>query len=152
MPRRAVVCAFGCLTLLATVAGYALWFQHRPGYASVAAEGRRPGAAETIALAHTDPPGTAGAEPAAGDGLPKLEETPPPAGLPIVAWGHRDFFPVIRKPWYVTARQGDVLLAEDEPVLGLVLGGEARAYSTNQLNKHEMVLDQVAGTPVLVTY
>src|SRR5438309_1309451 len=69
----------------------------------------------------------------------KLPETPPP-GLPILAWGARDSFRVIRKPWYVSARQGDTMLADDEPVLGLVIGSEARAYSTNQLNEHEMVL------------
>ncbi len=82
----------------------------------------------------------------------KLPETAPPAGLPIVTWGKRDYFPVIRKPTMVSADQGDLLLALDEPVLGLVLHGQARAYSTNQLNDHEMVLDEVAGTPILVTY
>lgn len=82
----------------------------------------------------------------------KLPETAPPPGLSINAWSTRDCFPVIRKPWYVSARLGDTLLAPDEPVLGLVLGNEIRAYSTNQLNEHEMVLDDIAGTPVLVTY
>lgn len=76
----------------------------------------------------------------------------PPPGLPIVAWGQRHEFPVIREPQYVSAAHGDQLLAADEPVLGLVLNGVARAYSTNQLNEHEMVLDKIAGTPVLVTY
>jgi hypothetical protein len=52
----------------------------------------------------------------------------------------------------LTAEQGDRALARDEPVLGLVIGEEARAYSTNQLNEHEMVLDTIAGTPVLVSY
>jgi hypothetical protein len=84
--------------------------------------------------------------------LPKLPETAPPPGLPIVAWGPRDSFPVIRKPFFVSARQGDTELATDEPVLGLVLDGEARAYSTNQLNRHEMVVDQIGETPILVTY
>ena len=83
---------------------------------------------------------------------PKLPETVPPAGLPISAWGPRDCFPVIRNPWYVSAQQGDSLLAADEPVLGAVIGDQARAYSTNQLNDHEMVLDEIAGTPVLVSY
>src|SRR5437879_6241840 len=83
---------------------------------------------------------------------PRLPETQPPAGLPIVAWGKRGHFPVIRKPQYLTAEQGDRALARDEPVLGLVIGKEARAYSTNQLNEHEMVVDTIAGTPVLVTY
>jgi hypothetical protein len=84
--------------------------------------------------------------------LPKLPEKEPPAGLPIVPWGKRGHFPVIRKPQYLTAEQGDRALARDEPVLGLVIGKEARAYSTNQLNDHEMVVETIAGTPVLVTY
>src|SRR5689334_2337061 len=52
---------------------------------------------------------------------PKLSETSPPTGLSITAWGPRDSFPVIRKPWYVSAAQGDTLLALDEPVLGVVV-------------------------------
>jgi hypothetical protein len=84
--------------------------------------------------------------------LPRLPEKEPPAGLPIVAWGKRGHFPVIRKPQYLTAEQGDRALARDEPVLGLVIGKEARAYSTNQLNDHEMVVDTIADTPVLVSY
>jgi len=83
---------------------------------------------------------------------PRLPETQPPAGLPIIPWGKRDHFPVIRRPHYLTAEQGDRALARNEPVLGLVIGAEARAYSTNQLNDHEMVLDTIAGTPVLVSY
>jgi len=84
--------------------------------------------------------------------LPRLPETQPPAGLPIVTWGKRDHFPVIRNPQYLTAEQGDRALAPDEPILGLIIGHEVRAYSTNQLNDHEMVIDTIAGTPVLVTY
>jgi hypothetical protein len=84
--------------------------------------------------------------------LVKLPETRPPPDLPIIPWGKRDHFQVIRKPWFVSAKEGKKLLAVDEPVLGIVLGGEARAYSTNHLNKHEMVLDEIAGTPILVTY
>ena len=69
-----------------------------------------------------------------------------------VPWGGRGHFPVIRNPRYVSAAEGDRLLFAAEPVLGLVLNGAARAYSTNQLSEHEMVIDEIAGTPVLVTY
>ena len=72
--------------------------------------------------------------------------------MPIVPWGKRGYFPVIRNPQYLTADEGDRALARDEPVLGLVIGKQARAYSTNQLNDHEMVVDTIAGTPVLVSY
>src|SRR5438105_11438771 len=81
-----------------------------------------------------------------------LPETSPPPGLPILAARPRDTFRVLRKPWLLSANQGDIMLVADEPVLGLVIHGDARAYSTNQLNDHEMVLDDVGGTPVLVSY
>jgi len=84
--------------------------------------------------------------------LVKLPETSPPPDLPIIPWAKRDHFPVIRKPWFVSAKEGKRLLDTDEPVIGIVMGGEARAYSTNHLNKHEMVLDEIADTPILVTY
>jgi Protein of unknown function (DUF3179) len=84
--------------------------------------------------------------------LPKLPETSPPRGLPIVPWGKRDHFPVIRHPEYWTVKQAEGALAYDEPVLGVIIGTESRAYSTNQLNEHEMVIDTIADTPVLVTY
>jgi hypothetical protein len=84
--------------------------------------------------------------------LPHLPETSPPPGLPIIPWGKRDHFPVIRRPQYLTAEQGDGSLARNEPVLGLIIGDQARAYSTNQLNDHEMVIDEIGGQPVLVTY
>jgi hypothetical protein len=95
------------------------------------------------------------APPASAESVPEpaaLPETAPPPGLPIVAWGPRDSFQVIRHPWFISARQGDTALAADEPVLGVVIDGEARAYSTNQLNRHEMVIDQIGETPILVTY
>jgi Protein of unknown function (DUF3179) len=104
-------------------------------------------------MARGDDSGKTAASPAASDPpRPKLPETSPPLGLPIVNWGHRDFFPVIRKPVYVSAAAGDTLLLDTEPVLGVVVGTQARAYSTNQLNDHEMVIDEIAGVPVLVTY
>jgi hypothetical protein len=88
--------------------------------------------------------------PAHGDG-PQAEALPPP-GLGIIAWGPRHCIPEIRNPWYVKPEQTANAPCSHEPVLGLVVGTQARAYSTNQLNAHEMVLDEVAGVPLLVTY
>jgi len=106
-----------------------------------AAEPRSPGVAPPLVPAD-------GAE----EELVKLPETSPPPDLPIIPWAKRDHFPVIRKPWFASAIEGKRLLDADEAVIGIVTGGEARAYSTNHLNKHEMVLDEIAGTPILVTY
>jgi hypothetical protein len=131
MMRRWSVLFAGAILLLASFAGYRwFWRSHAPEDESQA---------PSIVVESAPAP-------------PSLPETAPPPELPIVSWGPRDSFPVIRKPWFVSARQGDTALANDEPVLGIVLDGEARAYSTNQLNRHEMVIDQIGDTPVLVTY
>jgi hypothetical protein len=129
--RRWSLMLAGAILLLASFTGYRwLWSAHEPAIETQ----------ESSIVSEIAP------EP------PTLPETAPPPELPIVAWALRDSFPVIRKPWFVSARQGDTALAEDEPVLGVLLDGEARAYSTNQLNRHEMVIDQIGDTPILVTY
>src|SRR5437660_400908 len=43
-------------------------------------------------------------------GPPALPETDPPPGLPIVLWGKRGHFIVIRNPRYLSAAAGDRLL------------------------------------------
>jgi hypothetical protein len=87
-----------------------------------------------------------------GNAPSRFAETPPPPDLPITPWGKRDHFPVIRNPEFLPAQKGDIALAPEESVLGIVIAGDVRAYSTNQLNKHEMVIDEIGGTPVLITY
>ncbi len=136
MSRRLMFCAAACgLLLLVLISSHFFPRRTRP--------------APAMPDAGKDQTGTEVVRAAAE---PTLPETKPPPGLPIIPWGPRDYFHIIRQPTFVSAREGDHLLAHEEPVLGLVVGNEARAYSTNQLNKHEMVLDEIAGTPVLVTY
>ena len=43
-------------------------------------------------------------------------------------------------------------IADNEPVIGLSVGGDARAYPLRILIWHEIVNDTVGGTPVAVTY
>ena len=43
-------------------------------------------------------------------------------------------------------------LADSEPVVGLILNGQARAYPLRILTWHEIVNDQLGGVPVTVTY
>ena len=138
MSRKVLL--ISCLGLLGAIA--VGWYYMRAHWEmGGAVEPRSPGFAPPLVPAD-------GAE----EELVKLPETSPPPDLPIIPWAKRDHFPVIRKPWFVSAKEGKRLLDVDEPVLGIVMGGEARAYSTNHLNKHEMVLDEIAGTPILVTY
>ena len=41
---------------------------------------------------------------------------------------------------------------DDTLVIGLELDGEAKAYPVSFLNRREMVIDWIAGSPVLVTW
>ncbi len=43
-------------------------------------------------------------------------------------------------------------VVNDDRVLGVVIGGEARAYPLRILNAHEVVNDTLAGVPIAVTY
>ncbi len=63
----------------------------------------------------------------------------------------KDGIPAILKPAFVTAREA-TFLEDDDRVLGLSRGGEAKAYPIKVLNWHEIVNDTVGGKPVVVTY
>jgi hypothetical protein len=63
----------------------------------------------------------------------------------------RDGIPALTDPAFVPAAQADFLAPEDR-VLGLKLGGEARAYPIAILNWHEIVNDRIGGRAVAVTY
>jgi hypothetical protein len=53
-------------------------------------------------------------------------------------------------PDFVTAEGAP--LQEDELVMGIVIGGEAKAYPVSVLRFREMVDDELAGWPILVTW
>jgi hypothetical protein len=63
-----------------------------------------------------------------------------------------DAIPAIREPEYVSGEAAARQMKDREPVIGLRLDGEARAYSTWQLDFHEIVNDEVGGVPVAVTW
>ncbi|TKX64983.1 DUF3179 domain-containing protein [Halorubrum sp. GN12_10-3_MGM] len=66
---------------------------------------------------------------------------PPPDGIPA-----------IEDPQFAEATDPPALLDDGDPVFGVVLGGEAKAYPQSVLVWHEIVNDVIAGTPVSVTY
>lgn len=72
--------------------------------------------------------------------------------LNIVTVLPKDAIPAILSPQFVPADQGDVLLEKNEQVLGVFINGDAKAYSTVQLSRHEVVNDVVGGVPVAVTW
>jgi len=62
------------------------------------------------------------------DGIPAIDD---PAFVPIAEAGH---------------------LAPTEPVVGLIINGDARAYPLQVLMWHEIVNDEVGGVPVTITF
>lgn len=65
---------------------------------------------------------------------------PPPDGIPPI--DDPKFAPASEIDW----------LGDDEPVLSLTVGDEARAYPLQVMTWHEIVNDRVGGIPVTVTY
>ena len=60
--------------------------------------------------------------------------------------------PAITDPVFVTGQEAVQQMSPEEPVMGLLYGGEARAYSLWQLDTHEIVNDEIDGTPIAVTW
>ena len=60
-----------------------------------------------------------------------------------------DGIPAILEPDFVTAPAAEAWM---EPVLGLSINGDHRAYSVRMLSRHEIVNDVVGGVPVAVTW
>ncbi len=72
--------------------------------------------------------------------------------LEIVTLLGFDAIPAILDPSFVTAEQADDWMEPGEPVLGVSINGEHRAYSVRMLSRHEIVNDIVGGIPVAVTW
>ncbi len=60
--------------------------------------------------------------------------------------------PAIMRPEYLQGEEADAQMADDEPVMGLMLEGEVRAYSLWQLDAHEIVNDSIGGIDFAVTW
>ena len=60
--------------------------------------------------------------------------------------------PAIDNPEFVSGADADQQMRAQEPVLGVVIGGEARAYSLWQLYAHEIVNDEIAGRAIAATW
>jgi hypothetical protein len=64
----------------------------------------------------------------------------------------RDGIPALNRPATVSAAGGDQFLTPDALVVGVSLGGQARAYPHNVLWWHEIVNDELGGWPITVSY
>jgi hypothetical protein len=78
----------------------------------------------------------------------------------VATWGGDEVYqvlplgaiPAIDEPTYVTGDAADAQMKPDEPVLGVVMGDKARAYSLWQLDGHEIVNDEIDGTAIAATW
>jgi hypothetical protein len=80
----------------------------------------------------------------------KPNATPAPREDPIVQLLDRDAIPAVRHPEFV--RADEAKLADGEKVLGVVIGGEACAYTLIDLDSHEVVDDVVGRKPIAATW
>ncbi len=64
----------------------------------------------------------------------------------------RDGIPAINKPRFVSTSEAVDFMQAQDRVVGLEVGGEARAYPIKILNYHEIVNDNIDGRGVLISY
>ena len=63
-----------------------------------------------------------------------------------------DGIPAIRHPEFVSGQEANDQMSDDEPVMGLNIDGDVRAYSLWQLDAHEIVNDQFGELLLAVTW
>ena len=66
----------------------------------------------------------------------------------------RDAFPVFDNPTMISAAEAEKrgIVFDRAAVIGIAHNGEAKAYPISHLNRREMVVDSLAGLPILVTW
>ena len=90
--------------------------------------------------------------------MPSLAQRPEPEvvatvdGDPVYRVLPPDAIRAIDEPAFLTGEAADAQMQTDEPVLGVEIDGEARAYSLWHLDTHEIVNDRVAGTAIAATW
>lgn len=76
----------------------------------------------------------------------------PDEELRLVTLLPKDAIPSIDNPRFYSTEEANREYADDELVLGVNFNGDARAYSTGLLSRHEIVNDTVDGKPIAVTW
>ncbi len=77
----------------------------------------------------------------------RADETVPDGVTMLLTRGD---IPAVFEPTFVAASEAEI--TDDAWILGIVIDGEARAYSLNLLNKHEIVNDRLAGRPIAAVW
>jgi len=60
--------------------------------------------------------------------------------------------PAILKPEFLIGEKAAAQMSPNEPVIGIVIDGGARAYSMWHLDVHEIVNDRISGRAIAVTW
>ena len=92
----------------------------------------------------------------AGGQAPEVRRSPVVEGFvdgdPIVKLLPKDAIEPIDEPNMVPAAAAVEFMRDDELVLGVFDGRQARAYSTWHLDRHEVVNDRLSGAPIAATW
>ena len=64
----------------------------------------------------------------------------------------RDGIPALLDPQFISAKKAADSLKPGDKVIGVSMGGEARAYPVRILNYHELANDRIGDTPLLVSW
>ncbi|MQF64918.1 DUF3179 domain-containing protein [SAR202 cluster bacterium AC-409-J13_OGT_754m] len=72
--------------------------------------------------------------------------------LQIVNFLPTDAIRGIKEPTFLTGVAAHQQYQEDEPILGLTLNGQHKAYSIPFLSNREIVNDQLGGVPIVLTW
>ena len=83
-----------------------------------------------------------------------LSGGPPPQGIPALGFSGdwQGAASATNQPEFVSQEEAASWLGKNEPVIVLVINGEAKAYPLQILTWHEIANDTVGGVPVAVTF
>ena len=131
-----------------------------PPGTSAAASTLAPGASGPATVTPAPTSDMVSPSPTRADGAPDPAATPEPASdaasafddLEIITLLPFDAIPAVLDPAFVAAEDARRQYAPQEPVLGLSIDGDHRAYSIPYLSSREIVNDVVGGVPVAVTW
>lgn len=73
-------------------------------------------------------------------------------GDPVIRLLPPDGIPAIDEPDMIAAAQAEAIMRDDEPVVGVFDGKQARAYPTWFLDGHEIVNDRLGDLPIAATW
>ena len=64
----------------------------------------------------------------------------------------RDRFPVLDSPKMTKAAEAGEDVRDDEPVIGIAIRGEAKAYPLSVMGRHELANDTCGKVPIAVSW